>query len=55
MAPAPVSRNLPPAELVKLAERMKAARPDLTPAALAAELGVTTHRLQQAKRQAVAA
>ncbi|GAA1811482.1 DUF2637 domain-containing protein [Planosporangium flavigriseum] len=55
VTPRPVGRDLPAAELLKLAEQLKAERPGLTQAAIAGELGVTTHRLQQAKRQAVAA
>jgi DNA-directed RNA polymerase sigma subunit (sigma70/sigma32) len=34
---------------------MKADQPNLTQAAIAAQLGITTHRLRQINRQAVAA
>ncbi|NJC68393.1 DUF2637 domain-containing protein [Planosporangium thailandense] len=53
VAPGTAGRELSSAELVKLAELVKADRPELTQAAIANELGVTRYRLQQAKREAV--
>ncbi|HEV7897429.1 MAG TPA: DUF2637 domain-containing protein [Planosporangium sp.] len=55
------ARDTPPgtsrsvAEIAEFAARLKADRPELTQAAIAAELGITAHRLRQATRQAVAA
>jgi hypothetical protein len=42
-------------EVAELAAQIKADRPDVTPAALAAELGITTQRLSQLRREGVAA
>jgi hypothetical protein len=52
-APAGISPSV--AELAMRAARMKADQPNLTQAAIAAQLGITTHRLRQINRQAVAA
>jgi hypothetical protein len=52
-APAGLSPSV--AELATRAARMKADQPNLTQAAIAAQLGITTHRLRQINRQAVAA
>jgi hypothetical protein len=43
-----------PAETIALAERLKADRPALTDAEIAAELGITTQRLRTVRREAQA-
>ncbi|MCW2639129.1 MAG: hypothetical protein JWP76_1435 [Dactylosporangium sp.] len=52
-APAGARRSV--AETAELAARIKADEPELTQADIAARLGITTQRLQQIKRQTVAA
>jgi outer membrane biosynthesis protein TonB len=54
-ATTPAAAALSVAEMAALAAQLKADRPDLTQAAIAAELGITTQRLSQINRQVVAA
>jgi hypothetical protein len=52
---APASARRSVAETAELAARIKADEPELSQADIAARLGITTQRLQQIKRQTVAA